>query len=129
MREVRRLGSECSSKRDRPLIEDWLAGGRRDVARLSRTSGISRETGRKPVERFLERGLAGLADRLAHVPGLPKGAVRWRWRVGSVAHRPSKPPWRLLECQPPAWIIQGARMPPQFHPFVEITLDFQHGRS
>ena len=39
------------------FVEDWLAGGRRDVA------GISRQIGHKWVQRFLEGGQAGLADR------------------------------------------------------------------
>ena len=45
------------------FIEDGLAGGRRDVAGLSRTYGISRKTGHKWVQRFMEGGLEGLADR------------------------------------------------------------------
>ena len=45
------------------FIEDWLAGGRRDVAGLSRTYGISRQTGHKWVQRFIEGGQAGLAGR------------------------------------------------------------------
>ena len=45
------------------FIEDWLAGGRRDVAGLSRTYGISRQTGHKWVQRFQEGGQACLADR------------------------------------------------------------------
>ena len=44
-------------------IEDWLAGGRRDVAGLSRTYGISRKTRHKWVQRFLAGGVAALEDR------------------------------------------------------------------
>ena len=69
------------------FIEDWLAGGRRDVAGLSRTYGISRQTGHKWVQRFLEGGQAGLADRShAH-----------RDRAGRV---PAETERRL--CRPPA---------------------------
>lgn len=56
------------------FIEDWLAGGRRDVAGLSRTCGISRKTGHKWIQRFLEGGLEGLADR--------SRACRRRWSGG-----------------------------------------------
>ena len=45
------------------FIEDWLAGGRRDLAGLSRTYGISCKTGHKWVQRFLAGGVAALEDR------------------------------------------------------------------
>ena len=45
------------------FIEDWLAGGRRDLAGLSRTYGISRKTGHKWVQRFLASGVPVLEDR------------------------------------------------------------------
>ena len=38
------------------FIEDWLAGGRCDQARLGRTYGICRKTGHKWVQRFLAAG-------------------------------------------------------------------------
>ena len=38
------------------FIEDWLAGGCRDLAGLSRTYGISRKTGHKRVQRLLAGG-------------------------------------------------------------------------
>ena len=63
------------------FIEDWLAGGRRDVAGLSRTYGISRKTGHKWIQRFLEGGLEGLADRWhthrAHPTWGPKKLRAW----------------------------------------------------
>ena len=34
-------------------IEDWLEGGRRDLAGLGRKYGISRKAGHKWVQRFL----------------------------------------------------------------------------
>ena len=38
------------------FIEDWLAGGLRDLAGLSRTYGICRKTGHRWVQRFLAAG-------------------------------------------------------------------------
>ena len=45
------------------FIEDWLAGGRDNVAALCRLYEISRKTGYKWLERFREGGLAALKDR------------------------------------------------------------------
>ena len=45
------------------FIADWLAGGRRDAAGLSRTYGIGRKTAHKWIQRFLAGGVAGLAER------------------------------------------------------------------
>ena len=45
------------------FIEDWLAGGRRDLAGLSRAYGIRRQTEHKWVQRLMEGGLEGMADR------------------------------------------------------------------
>ena len=38
------------------FIEDWLEAGRRDLAGLGRTYGISRKTGHKWVQQFLAAG-------------------------------------------------------------------------
>lgn len=45
------------------FIEDWLAGGRENIAALCRVYQISRKTGYKWLERFREGGLAALEDR------------------------------------------------------------------
>lgn len=56
------------------------------MAGFSRMYGISRQAGYKWVQRFLEEGLAGLADRS---PARPARTclVRRRWSGGSVAQR------------------------------------------
>ena len=50
-------------------------------------AGTSRQTGRKWVERFLEGGLAGLADRSHTRPPTARGAVRRRWSFRSAGRR------------------------------------------
>lgn len=44
------------------FIEDWLAGGRDNVAALCRLYGVSRKTGYKWLERFRAGGMAALED-------------------------------------------------------------------
>ena len=74
------------------FIEDWLAGGRRDVAGLSRTYGISRKTGHKWVQRFMEGGLEGLADR-THARRDRAGRVPAEMERRLAAARRAHPTW------------------------------------
>ena len=74
------------------FIEDWLAGGRRDVAGLSRTYGISRKTAHKWIQRFLEGGVEGLADR-THARRDRAGRVPAEMERRLAAVRRAHPTW------------------------------------
>jgi len=81
-------------------IKDWLEGGRRDLAGLGRTYGISRKTGHKWGQRFWPPG--GVSEPVKHAPelhGARSGGDGASAPPGA-AWRPSKPPWNVLECNP-----------------------------
>ena len=86
------------------FIKDWLAGGRRDVAGLSRTYGISRQTEHKWVQRFMEGGLEGLADR-SHARRDRAGRVPAEMERRLAAARRAHPTWGPKKLR--AWLAQA----------------------
>lgn len=87
----------------RRFIEDWLAGGRRNVAALSRAYGISRKTGHGWVRRYLEGGWAGLADR-SHARRDGAGRIAADIERRLVATRREHPTWGPKKLR--AWLME-----------------------
>ena len=86
-----RKDSGPAAERER-FIEDWLAGGRRDVAGLSRTYGISRKTAHQWIRRFLDGGVEGLAER-THARRDRAGRVPAEMERRLAAARRAHPTW------------------------------------
>ena len=74
------------------FIADWLAGGRRNLAGLSRAYGISRQTGHKWVQRYKDCGFDGLADR-SHARRDRAGRIPEEMERLLVAVRRAHPTW------------------------------------
>ena len=86
------------------FIEDWLAGGRENIAALCRLYEISRKTGYKWLERFREGGLAALGDR-SHAAHQQPRRIAEQLERRLVEARRSHPSWGPKKLR--AWLERG----------------------
>ncbi len=86
------------------FIEDWLAGGRENIAALCRLYEISRKTGYKWLERFREGGLAALGDR-SHAAHQQPRRIAEQLERRLVEARRQHPSWGPKKLR--AWLARG----------------------
>lgn len=82
----------CPLEQRKRFIEDWLAGGRENVAALCRLYEISRKTGYKWLERFRQGGMAALEER-SHAAQRQPNRIAEPIEQGVIAARKRHPSW------------------------------------